>query len=49
MEYQSKNELALARVDQALDWGLPHLSVVADPAYGHDFDFRQALRQRGLS
>jgi len=49
IEYQSKNELALALVDQALDWELPHLPVVADSAYGNDFDFRQALRQRGLS
>lgn len=30
--YQSKNELALALVDQALDWQLPHLPVVADSA-----------------
>jgi SRSO17 transposase len=49
IEYQSKNELALALVDQALDWELPRLPVVADSAYGNDFDFRQALRQRGLS
>ena len=49
IEYRSKNELALALVDQALDWDLPHLPVVADSAYGNDFDFRQALRQRGLS
>lgn len=48
IQYQSKNELALGLVDQALDWGLPLLPVVADSAYGNDFDFRQSLRQRGL-
>jgi SRSO17 transposase len=48
IQYQSKNELALGLIDQALGWDLPRLPVVADPAYGNDFDFRQALRQRGL-
>jgi SRSO17 transposase len=48
LPYQSKNELALGLIDQALDWELPRLPVVADSAYGNDFDFRQALRQRGL-
>lgn len=47
--YQSKNELALALIDQALGWELPRLPVVADSAYGNQFDFRQALRQRGLN
>ncbi len=47
LPYQSKNELALGLVDQALDWGLPLLPVVADSAYGNDFDFRQSLRPRG--
>ena len=48
IQYQSKNELALGLIDQALGWKLPRLPVVADSAYGNDFGFRQALRQRGL-
>lgn len=48
LQYQSKNELALGLIDQALDWDLPRRPVVADSASGNDFDFRQALRQRGL-
>lgn len=46
--YQSKNQLALALVDQVLAWEVPRLPVVADSAYGNDFDFRAALRERGL-
>ena len=48
VQYRSKHELALDLVDQALAWELPHLPVVADSAYGNDFAFREALRQRGL-
>ena len=47
--YRSKTELALEAVDQALEWELPRLPVVADSFYGDDFGFRQALRERGLS
>jgi SRSO17 transposase len=46
--YRSKNQLALELVDQVLAWAAPHLPVVADSAYGNDFDFRAALRERGL-
>lgn len=46
--YRSKNQLALALVDQVLKWGVPHLPVVADSAYGNDYDFRAGLRERGL-
>jgi SRSO17 transposase len=46
--YRSKTELALEAVDQALAWGLPPLPVLADSAYGNDFSFRQALRERQL-
>jgi SRSO17 transposase len=46
--YRSKTELALEAVDQALAWGLPPLPILADSAYGNDFSFRQALRQRQL-
>jgi SRSO17 transposase len=48
MVYRSKTELALAATDQALAWGLPPLPVLADSAYGNDFSFRQALRERQL-
>lgn len=46
--YRSKNQLALDLVDQALVWEVPRLPVVADSAYGNDFDFRAGLRERGL-
>ena len=46
--YQSKTELALVVIDQALAWELPALPVVADSFYGNDFGFRQALRERHL-
>lgn len=46
--YRSKTTLALELLDQALEWGLPHLPVVADSAYGDDFRFREALRTRNL-
>lgn len=46
--YRTKTELALEEIDQALAWGLPSLPVVADSAYGNDFGFRQALRERHL-
>jgi SRSO17 transposase len=48
ISYRSKNELALELVDQVLTWGVPHLPVVADSAYGNDYDFRAGLRERGL-
>ena len=48
VQYRSQNELALDLVDQALAWEVPPLPVVADSAYGNDFSFREALRQRGL-
>ena len=44
----TKNELALELIDQALGWELPRLPVVADSAYGNDFAFRAALRERAL-
>lgn len=46
--YRSKNQLAMDLVDQALAWGLPRLPVVADSAYGNDFDFRSKLRERNM-
>jgi len=47
--YRSKTELALDLIDQALQWGLDPLPIVADSYYGNSFDFRQQLRARGLS
>jgi SRSO17 transposase len=46
--YRTKTELALEVIDQALDWGLPPLPVVADSFYGNDYSFRQSLRERHL-
>ena len=46
--YRSKNQLALELVDQVLRWKVPRMPVVADSAYGNDFDFRAGLRARGL-
>jgi len=48
LKYQSKTDLALELIDQALEWKLPRLPIVADSAYGNSFDFRQSLRERGL-
>jgi SRSO17 transposase len=48
LAYRSKTALALAAIDQALAWELPPLPVRADAAYGNDFSFRQALRERQL-
>jgi len=47
--YKPKTELALELIDQALNWGLTALPVVADSFYGNDFDFREHLRSRELS
>lgn len=47
--YRSKKELALELLDQAMDWQLPRLPVVADADYGSDFAFRGALRERGFA
>ncbi len=48
LKYQSKTDLALELIDQALEWQLPALPIVADSAYGNSFVFRQALRERRL-
>jgi len=46
--YRTKQALALELIDQALQWSLPTGQVLADSAYGNDFDFRAALRSRRL-
>ena len=46
--YQSKTDLALVAIDEALGWGAYPGLVLADEAYGGSFEWRAALRQRGL-
>ena len=48
ISYRNKNQLAVELIDQVLSWEVPRLPVVADSAYGNDFDFRAGLRERGL-
>jgi SRSO17 transposase len=45
---QSKLDLALGLLDQALSWKLSPGLVLADEAYGGSFEWRAALRERGL-
>lgn len=47
--YQSKTDLALAALDEALGWGAYPGLVLADEAYGTSFEWRAALRQRALA
>ena len=49
VSYQSKTDLALAVLDEALGWGAKPGVVLADEAYGASFEWRTALRQRGLA
>jgi len=46
LKYRSKTDLALELIDQAQQWKLPPMPVIADAAYGNSFEFREALRQR---
>ena len=46
--HQSKLDLALGLMDQALGWRSPAGVVLADEAYGGSFEWRLALRERGL-
>ena len=48
MVHQSKLDLALGLIDQALGWQSPPGVVLADEAYGGGFDWRLALRERHL-
>lgn len=48
MVHQSKLDLALGLIDQALGWQVPAGIVLADEAYGGSFEWRAALRQRAL-
>ena len=44
ISYRSKNELALELINQVLSWEVPRLPVVADSAYGNDFNNRTCDR-----
>lgn len=48
LAHQSKLDLALGLLDQALGWNSPPGVVLADEAYGGSFEWRAALRQREL-
>lgn len=47
--HRTKQALALELIGQAQEWALPIGTVLADSAYGNDFEFRAALRDRQLS
>lgn len=47
--FQTKLEIALGQIGQALADGIPQGTVLADPAYGNDTGFRQAIAKLGLS
>jgi SRSO17 transposase len=48
VEYKGKSELAMELLDQTISWEVPARPVVADSAYGNEFDFREKLRGRRL-
>jgi SRSO17 transposase len=45
--FQTKPEIALALLDQANTWGVPHACVVADADYGDNHNFLNGLELRG--
>ena len=47
--FQTKLEIALGQIRQALADGIPQGTVLADPAYGNDTGFRQAVAGLDLS
>ena len=49
MVHQSRLNLALSLIDQALCWKLSLGIVLADEAYGGSFAWRAALQERNLS
>ena len=46
--FQTKLEIALGQIRQAMADGIAQGTVLADPAYGNDTGFRQALVELGL-
>ena len=48
IEHRTKNQLALDMLDDALEWGLEPLPVIADAGYGDSVAFREGLAERGL-
>jgi len=45
--FQTKVEIALGQIRQAIADGVPQGTVLADPAYGYDTGFRKALAELG--
>jgi len=48
IQFQTKLEIALDQIRQAIDDGVPQGTVLADPAYGNDTGFREALASMEL-
>jgi SRSO17 transposase len=46
--HHTKQALAVELIDQGRAWSLPVGRILADSAYGNDFDFRAGLRERAL-
>jgi SRSO17 transposase len=49
IDFQSKPEIALEQIRQAVLTGVPRGTVLCDAAYGNQFGFRRAVTQLGLS
>jgi SRSO17 transposase len=48
VHFQTKWQLALGEIDQAIAWGLQRRPVLADAGYGEIPEFREGLAGRGL-
>lgn len=46
VQFQTKAEIALAELDQANRWNIPHVCVTADADYGDNPNFLNGLEQR---